>query len=109
MQHDDDDDDDDDDYLRLQYDGDDHELGFQHDNGDNDDNDEEKLHLQHNGDDNDLRLQHDDDDDDYSTGGTTNGESSAEGSCVVIQLENRQSLHVLKSKQTLFRTSISKF
>ena len=25
-----------------------------------------------------------------STGGTTNGESSAEGSCVVVQLENRQ-------------------
>ena len=29
-----------------------------------------------------------------STGGTTNGESSAQGSCVVIQLENRQTLNI---------------
>ena len=30
-----------------------------------------------------------------STGGTTNGESSAEGSCVVVQLENRQKFGLL--------------
>ena len=48
-----------------------------------------------------MQVSSDDDDEiimliicNRSTGGTTNGESSAEGSCVVVQLENRQTFNV---------------